>query len=299
MIPAILGLGGLTAKIIASAVIPRVVRAISSSFSTTKANEPCPPPAVEGISSVSDTPPVPPGSGVFVPRESLRKFAWAGLWNHKASGLYLATFRAFDPVNKRWISRDPLGEGVDYNLYRYCGNDPIGCQDSLGLKKAKLRTLEFDVRSPIKTCFLKITVDVYYDDDTGIVSFENGQVSGKLPVQGNLAIGIDTSFRTKTQEWEGGDQESTVSSFDKNKPFSHNLEGIYPVRGPGANGGQVDIKVDFKMNLTYISPKGVSTKSDSNTTGWFGIGLGTDFQPVPVAPHFGRDGSGGIPGITR
>ena len=226
-------------------------------------------------------------------------FAWAGLWNHKASGLYLATFRAFDPVNKRWISRDPLGEGVDYNLYRYCGNDPIGCQDSLGLKKAKLRTLEFDVRSPIKTCFLKITVDVYYDDDTGIVSFENGQVSGKLPVQGNLAIGIDTSFRTKTQEWEGGDQESTVSSFDKNKPFSHNLEGIYPVRGPGANGGQVDIKVDFKMNLTYISPKGVSTKSDSNTTGWFGIGLGTDFQPVPVAPHFGRDGSGGIPGITR
>jgi len=183
--------------------------------------------------------------------------------------------------------------------YRYCGNDPIGCQDSLGLKKAKLRTLEFDVRSPIKTCFLKITVDVYYDDDTGIVSFENGQVSGKLPVQGNLAIGIDTSFRTKTQEWEGGDQESTVSSFDKNKPFSHNLEGIYPVRGPGANGGQVDIKVDFKMNLTYISPKGVSTKSDSNTTGWFGIGLGTDFQPVPVAPHFGRDGSGGIPGITR
>ena len=133
MIPAILGLGGLTAKIIASAVIPRVVRAISSSFSTTKANEPCPPPAVEGISSVSDTPPVPPGSGVFVPRESLRKWGYAGLWHHQASGLDLATYRAYDPVKKGWISRDPLGEGVDTNLYRYCGNDPINRSDPSGL----------------------------------------------------------------------------------------------------------------------------------------------------------------------
>ncbi|MBS2037977.1 RHS repeat-associated core domain-containing protein, partial [bacterium] len=226
-------------------------------------------------------------------------WGYAGLWHHQASGLDLATYRAYDAANKRWISRDPLGEGVDYNLYRYCGNDPIGCQDPLGLKKAKVKTLEFNVRSPVKTCFLKITVDVYYDDDTGIVSFENGQVSGKLPVPGNLAIGIDTSFRTKTTEWEGGDQESTVSNFDKYKPFNNKLEGIYPVRGPGANGGQVDIKVDIKMNLTYISPKGVSTKSDSNTTGWFGIGLGPDFQIIPVGPHFGRNGGGGIPGISR
>ena len=134
MIPAILGLGGLTAKIIASAVIPRVVRAISSSFSTTKANEPCPPPAVEGISSVSDTPPVPPGSGVFVPRESLRKWGYAGLWHHAASGLDLATYRAYDAANKRWISRDPLGEGIDYNLYRYCGNSPVMLNDPEGLQ---------------------------------------------------------------------------------------------------------------------------------------------------------------------
>jgi hypothetical protein len=33
----------------------------------------------------------------------------------------------------RWISRDPLGEGVDYNLYRYCGNNPISCIDPDGL----------------------------------------------------------------------------------------------------------------------------------------------------------------------
>ena len=144
MIPAILGLGGLTAKIIASAVIPRVVRAISSSFSTTKANEPCPPPAVEGISSVSDTPPVPPGSGVFVPRESLRKWGYAGLWHHQASGLDLATYRAYDAANKRWISRDPLGEGSDRTLYSYCWNNPINAVDPSGLGPGSEPGPDFD-----------------------------------------------------------------------------------------------------------------------------------------------------------
>ena len=45
----------------------------------------------------------------------------------------LATYRAYDAANKRWISRDPLGEGVDYNLYRYCGNSPITRADKRGL----------------------------------------------------------------------------------------------------------------------------------------------------------------------
>ncbi|MFN8609171.1 MAG: RHS repeat-associated core domain-containing protein, partial [Vulcanimicrobiota bacterium] len=60
-------------------------------------------------------------------------WGYAGLWHHQASGLDLATYRAYDAANKRWISRDPLGEGVDYNLYRYCGNNPINCTDSSGL----------------------------------------------------------------------------------------------------------------------------------------------------------------------
>ena len=60
-------------------------------------------------------------------------WGYAGLWHHQASGLDLATYRAYDAANKRWISRDPLGEGVDYNLYRYCGNSPITRADKRGL----------------------------------------------------------------------------------------------------------------------------------------------------------------------
>jgi RHS repeat-associated protein len=59
-------------------------------------------------------------------------WGYAGLFHHGPSGLDLATYRTYDSKMGRWISRDPLGEGVDYNLYRYCGNNPINCVDPLG-----------------------------------------------------------------------------------------------------------------------------------------------------------------------
>ena len=132
MLPAILGLGGLTAKIIATAVIPRIVRAISYSLLTTRPAEPCSPSHVEGISTWDEPALAPQRSGVSGSLASSRKWGYAGLWHHGPSGLDLATYRAYDAANRRWISRDPLGEGVDYNLYRYCGNNPVSNVDPLG-----------------------------------------------------------------------------------------------------------------------------------------------------------------------
>ena len=60
-------------------------------------------------------------------------FGYAGLFHHAPSGLLLATHRAYDPVSHRWLSRDPLGEGVDLNLYRYCGNSSPNYSDPSGL----------------------------------------------------------------------------------------------------------------------------------------------------------------------
>jgi RHS repeat-associated protein len=61
-------------------------------------------------------------------------WGYAGLWHHGPSGLDLATHRTYDSAQGRWISRDPLGEGVDYNLYRYCGNNPMAVSDPSGLQ---------------------------------------------------------------------------------------------------------------------------------------------------------------------
>lgn len=59
-------------------------------------------------------------------------FGFAGLFHHEPSGLDLATYRLYDAQQRRFISRDPLGEGVDYNLYRYAGNNPVNVVDPAG-----------------------------------------------------------------------------------------------------------------------------------------------------------------------
>ena len=61
-------------------------------------------------------------------------FGFAGLFHHEPSGLDLATYRLYDAKLQRFISRDPLGESVDYNLYRYANNNPVMFTDPEGLK---------------------------------------------------------------------------------------------------------------------------------------------------------------------
>lgn len=61
-------------------------------------------------------------------------FGFAGLFHHEPSGLDLATYRLYDPEQRRFISRDPLGEAVDYNLYRYANNNPVNFVDPMGLQ---------------------------------------------------------------------------------------------------------------------------------------------------------------------
>jgi RHS repeat-associated protein len=47
--------------------------------------------------------------------------------------LYFYRARYFDPVNRRFLSPDPLGLSTGLNLYAYVENDPINRRDPLGL----------------------------------------------------------------------------------------------------------------------------------------------------------------------
>ena len=48
--------------------------------------------------------------------------------------LFVGTASAhYNPQLGRWLSRDPLGEAGGFNLYAYCGNDPVNRHDPLGL----------------------------------------------------------------------------------------------------------------------------------------------------------------------
>ncbi len=65
-------------------------------------------------------------------------FAFTGHFYHARSGLYLAPYRAYNPIIGRWLTRDPLKDAEfrdGPNLYVYVGNNPLGGLDPLGLLK--------------------------------------------------------------------------------------------------------------------------------------------------------------------
>jgi RHS repeat-associated protein len=59
-------------------------------------------------------------------------FAYTGFYYHSASGLYMSWLRSYDSDLARWLSRDPLAEGVGLNLYEYVANNPIDWVDPDG-----------------------------------------------------------------------------------------------------------------------------------------------------------------------
>jgi RHS repeat-associated protein len=74
-------------------------------------------------------------------------FAYAGMFYHGASGLYLTQYRAYDASVGRWISRDPVGELGGMNIYAYALDDPIALRDPSGLCSKSP-----DVSNPSKQC---------------------------------------------------------------------------------------------------------------------------------------------------
>lgn len=60
-------------------------------------------------------------------------FQYAGYYMHAPSGLNLTMFRAYNPTQGRWLSRDPLEEAGGVNPYDYVGGNPISFADPLGL----------------------------------------------------------------------------------------------------------------------------------------------------------------------
>ena len=59
--------------------------------------------------------------------------AQAAYYRDSETGLYLCTNRYYDPVNARFLNRDPIGYAGGNNLYAYVGSNPIGRLDPSGL----------------------------------------------------------------------------------------------------------------------------------------------------------------------
>ena len=63
------------------------------------------------------------------------EIGFAGGIEDSATGLVRFGQRDYDPATGRWMALDPAGLGAaDWNLYAYCGNDPVGWIDRSGLR---------------------------------------------------------------------------------------------------------------------------------------------------------------------
>jgi RHS repeat-associated protein len=69
---------------------------------------------------------------------------WAGAQSGVSFGFYEYRARAYHPGLGRFMSEDPKGfDAGDYNLFRYCGNDPGDRTDPMGLDEVEIEFRAF------------------------------------------------------------------------------------------------------------------------------------------------------------
>ena len=64
---------------------------------------------------------------------NLNPYRFSSEYGDDALGLVYYNYRHYNPKDGRWMGRDPIGEGIDYNLLLYSRNIPTHLTDNLGL----------------------------------------------------------------------------------------------------------------------------------------------------------------------
>jgi RHS repeat-associated protein len=80
---------------------------------------------------------------------AIPEFGYAGMQYHAPSGLYLTKYRAYDPKDGRWLSRDPIEEAGGINLYSYVGGNPMMYVDPLGLAPGDAPAGVYECKRPV------------------------------------------------------------------------------------------------------------------------------------------------------
>ncbi len=185
-----------------------------------------------------------------------------GQYHDKETGLLYNCFRYYDPEAKRYISQDPISYlSGDYNLYRYCSNDPVNMVDPVGLgpivgvlavgtliltvitgliaqkyleenppifKSDPFPSSGDKTESSSKTEEKCSTADPGNDDDGD----EKDEVE-KLTNDKDTSPGKKTKGKTTQYERPGGERASN-NDFDKLNP--ENTKDINTKYGPGRTG---------------------------------------------------------------
>ena len=198
---------------------------------------------------------------------SLNPFGYRSYYYDSDTGLYYLQSRYYDPQVRRFINADSVIAGVDeglgYNLFAYCGNNPVNRVDEDGHFWVEILDFFKSVATEIGSAMGLLAPA--YAGCGGIAVAD-----GPLPIgdaiglaiaiiltAGVIGYGVYQAFKTipnsKTQEFEN---EATVDIKSSNKniifptnPDEFNPVGLVKVHRPGTKNGAL---ISWMDPVTHI-----------------------------------------------
>jgi len=122
-------------------------------------------------------------------------FGFANQFRHLPSALGLAEFRAYNPAEGRWLSRDPISESGGLNLYAYVFDAPVNAIDFLGLQPS-VGDQEIRSGTHLETCGAVGAFGVGFLAAAGVITggtaIPLGLAFGFVSATGAVAVSIGT-----------------------------------------------------------------------------------------------------------
>jgi RHS repeat-associated protein len=136
------------------------------------------------------------GRTTLVSGTNLATEQYAAMYLHQPSGLFLtragdglSTGRAYDPNTGRWLSRDPIGERWESNLYDYVDDDPIDQMDSTGLMSPRCIEAMKQLNDAINDAVKQLErYNPVTDAQGGVPILRGGNPIGRDTVPGGHAV---------------------------------------------------------------------------------------------------------------
>ncbi len=179
-------------------------------------------------------------------------FGFTGHYQHPASGLSLAFYRAYSSDLGRWLSRDPLGEKGGLNLYHYARNDPLN------------------------------VIDLYGLDGVGWGVGLSGELSFVQPLTsgGGGAVGVNLQYLS-----EGPDEGPGLFTYTPGKDgtVGVNIGVSLQFNVTWGNGGWTGLFENLALGVNKFGAGYFQSPcADKTGEGWQGVSVGVGVGPSPV-----------------
>jgi RHS repeat-associated protein len=178
-------------------------------------------------------------------------FSSGGSW-----GFYYYGYRFYDPLNQRWLNRDPLEEGGGVNLYGFVLGDPLNHLDLYGMWGVKFGELNIGIGDPtydfddvdwngywgdvgdtmigeIKGAASELSAGIYQPCYSSELQRQGGRVGVGLAMAGQILAGYGAAGRAA--KWSG-------------KEFSHAIPAKLI---PGGRDGLIDTALRTEVDPIF------------------------------------------------